>query len=62
KLFILRDDGTLFIAQPSTERYVQIDEVKVIEDGHDAWAPFAIADGYLLMRDATTLVCIDLNR
>ncbi len=61
KLFILRDDGTLFIAQPNTERYVQIDEVKVIEDGHDAWAPFAIADGYLLMRDATTLVCIDLN-
>lgn len=62
KLFILRDDGTLFITQPSTERYIQIDEVKVIEDGHDAWAPFAIADGYLLMRDANTLVCIDLNR
>lgn len=61
KLFILRDDGTLFIAQPSTERYIQIDEVKVIEDGHDAWAPFAIADGFMLMRDATTLVCIDLN-
>lgn len=61
KLFILRDDGTLFIAQPGTERYIQIDEVKVIEDGHDAWAPFALADGYLLMRDATTLVCIDLN-
>lgn len=61
KLFILRDDGTLFIAQPSTERYIQIDEVKVIEDGHDAWAPFAIADGFLLMRDANTLVCIDLN-
>ena len=49
KLFILRDDGTLFIAQPSTERYIQIDEVKVIEDGHDAWAPFAIADGFLLI-------------
>ena len=45
----------------STERYIQIDEVKVIEDGHDAWAPFAIADGFLLMRDANTLVCIDLN-
>jgi outer membrane protein assembly factor BamB len=33
KLFILRDDGTLFIAQPSTERYIQMDEVKVIETG-----------------------------
>lgn len=61
KLFLLNDDGTLFIALPSTERYIQIDKVKVIEDGHDAWAPFAIANGYLIMRDATTVVCIDLN-
>ncbi len=61
KMFILNDDGTLFIARPGTERYIQIDQVKVIEDGHDAWAPFAIANGYLIMRDATTVVCIDLN-
>ncbi|HDR50776.1 MAG TPA: hypothetical protein ENN90_04020 [Mariniphaga anaerophila] len=61
KMFILNDDGTLFIARPSTERYIQVDEYKVIEDGHDAWAPFAIANGYLIMRDATTVVCIDLN-
>lgn len=61
KMFILKDDGTLFIARPSTERYIEIDKVKVIEDGHDAWAPFAIANGYLIMRDATTVVCIDLN-
>jgi len=61
KLFILNDDGTLFIARPSTERYIEMDKVKVIEDGHDAWAPFAIANGYLIMRDATTVVCIDLN-
>ncbi|MFA5533362.1 MAG: PQQ-binding-like beta-propeller repeat protein [Mariniphaga sp.] len=61
KLFILKDDGTLFIARPSTERYIELDQVKVIEDGHDAWAPFAIANGYLIMRDSKTLVCIDLN-
>jgi outer membrane protein assembly factor BamB len=62
KLFILRDDGTLFIARPSLDKYIQMSEVRVIEDGHDAWAPFAIADGYLLMRDATTMICIDLNQ
>jgi outer membrane protein assembly factor BamB len=61
KMFILNDNGTLFIARPSTERYIQIDQVKVIKDGHDAWAPFAIANGYLIMRDANTVVCIDLN-
>ena len=61
KLFILSDDGTLTIAKPSTDSYIQIDQVKVIENAHDAWAPFALADGYLIMRDSKTMVCIDLN-
>jgi len=61
KMFILNDDGTLTIARPSTEQYIQIDQVKVIENGHDAWAPFALADGFLIMRDSKTMVCINLN-
>lgn len=61
KMFILNDDGTLIIARPSTDRFIEMEKVKVIEDGHDAWAPFAIANGYLLMRDADTMVCINLN-
>jgi outer membrane protein assembly factor BamB len=61
KFFILNDDGTLFIARPDTENYIQVDQYKVIENGHDAWAPFAIANGYLIMRDADTMVCLNLN-
>jgi len=61
KMFILNDDGTLTVTRPSTEKYIQLDQVKVIDDAHDAWAPFALADGYLIMRDSKTMVCIDLN-
>jgi outer membrane protein assembly factor BamB len=61
KMFILNDDGTLTIARPSVDKYIQLDQVKVLVDGHDAWAPFAIANGYLIMRDADTMICIDLN-
>ena len=61
KFFILNDDGTLTIARASTEKYIQLEQVNIIEDGHDAWAPFALADGYLLMRDSKKMVCIDLN-
>ena len=61
KMFILNDDGTLTIAKPSVEKYIQLDQVRVLKDGHDAWAPFAVANGYLIMRDADTMVCIDLN-
>jgi outer membrane protein assembly factor BamB len=61
KFFILNDDGTLHITKPSIEGYLPLDQAVIIENGHDAWAPFAIANGYLIMRDAETVVCIDLN-
>jgi outer membrane protein assembly factor BamB len=59
KLFILDDDATLTIARPSTQEYLELDSYRVLE-GHDAWGPLAIADGYLVMRDSKTMVCLDL--
>ena len=61
KFFILSDDGTLTIAAPSAERYVQLDSYRVIE-GQDAWGPLAIADGYLVMRDSETMLCLDIAK
>jgi len=61
KFFILDDEGTLTIIKPSISKYIQLDQVKVIKDGADAWAPLAIADGYLLLRDSKTMVCINMN-
>lgn len=61
KFYILNDDGTLYVAQPSKEQFILLDEVKVF-DGHDAWAPLAIADGYLLLRDANSMYCLDIRR
>lgn len=59
KLFILSDDATLTIARPSTTEYVELDSYRVME-GVDAWAPMAVADGYLVMRDSKTMVCLDM--
>ena len=59
KIFILSDDGTLTIARPSTQSYTQLDQARIIE-GQDAWGPLAIADGYLILRDSKTLVCLDM--
>lgn len=61
KMFILNDEGTLTITRPSTEKYIHLDQAKIFEDGHDAWAPFALANGYLILRDSKKMVCIDLN-
>jgi outer membrane protein assembly factor BamB len=60
KFFLLSDDGTLTIIKPSTSRYIQLDQIKVF-DGYDAWAPLAIADGYLLLRDSKTMLCLDIG-
>jgi outer membrane protein assembly factor BamB len=60
KFFILDDDGTLTIAKATSTKFTLLDKVKII-DGQDAWGPFAIADGYLLMRDSKQLVCLDMR-
>ncbi len=61
KMFILDDEGTLTMVRPGTVKYTQLDQVKVIKDGADAWAPLAIANGYLILRDSKTMVCINMN-
>jgi outer membrane protein assembly factor BamB len=30
--------------------------------GQDAWAPIAIADGRLLLRDAKTMYCVNVSQ
>jgi outer membrane protein assembly factor BamB len=62
KLFILSDDGTLTIARPSITEYIELDSHRVIEDGADAWAPLALANGYMVLRDSETVICIDLAK
>jgi outer membrane protein assembly factor BamB len=61
KMYILSDDGTLTIARPDTRRYIQLDQARIIE-GHDAWGPLAVADGYMVLRDSKNMVCIDLAK
>jgi outer membrane protein assembly factor BamB len=61
KFFILNDDGVLSIVRPSRERFILVDQIPVFE-AHDAWAPLAIADGYLILRDANRMLCLDIRK
>ena len=60
KLFILSDDGTLTIAKPDVRKYVQTSRIKLF-DGQDAWAPLAVADGYMVLRDSKRMVAIKIG-
>lgn len=61
KFYLLNDDGTMHIIKASTSGFQPLDSKVIIEDGHDAWAPLALADGYMVLRDADTMVCINIK-
>lgn len=60
KMYILGDDGTLTMVKPDPNQYVQLAQKKLF-DGHDAWAPLAIVDGLLLLRDSKTMYCVNIS-
>ena len=61
KFYLLNDDATLIILQKSNNSYIELDRVQLFE-GHDAWAPLALADGYMVLRDDKKMICIDLRK
>ena len=60
KFIILDDDGTLSMIEASTSGFKLINQHK-FREGHDAWGPFAFADGYLVLRDSYQVYCLDLR-
>lgn len=60
KLFILNDDGVLTIAKPDIKKYIQIDQIQLF-DGQDAWAPIAVADGYMVLRDSKRMISLKMT-
>lgn len=60
KILVLNDDGVLTMLEATTDRYQQLAWAQVL-DGHDAWAPMALAGSRLLLRDSKRMVCLDLG-
>ena len=60
-IFAMDDNGNLTLAEASAAAYKPLAKVKVV-DGHETWAPLAIAGGRLIVRDLNRMVCIDLRK
>ncbi len=61
KMFLLNDEGTLTMIKPDGKKYIQLAQKKLF-DGQDAWAPMAIADGRLLLRDSKKMYCVNIKQ
>jgi outer membrane protein assembly factor BamB len=58
-IYILDDDGVLSLIEATPEKFNKITSVKVLE-GHESWGPPVLVAGRLLVRDLTTLICLDV--
>lgn len=60
-LFCLSDkDGTLHMGTIAADSYKEIARAKVL-DGVEPWAPMALADGRLIVRDMTEMKCLQVG-
>lgn len=60
-LYMIHDlTGELIVADAGPHGYRELARAKVLR-GHEAWAPMAFADGRLVLRDSTEMVCLDLT-
>lgn len=59
-LILLNDTGLLTIAAATAEAYRPLGQFQAIDDAHDAWAPMALVDGRLILRDLARMKCLNL--
>ena len=61
-LILLLDDHAVLTAVEATpDAFRIVAQARVLDDGHEAWAPMALADGILVLRDFTRMVALDLT-
>jgi outer membrane protein assembly factor BamB len=60
-IFALNDSGQLRLIEASPTSYQELTRAQVLKSARESWGPMALADGHLLVRDLTRLVCLDVR-
>jgi outer membrane protein assembly factor BamB len=50
----------LSLIRANPDRFERLAQAKVL-DGHESWGPPALVEGRLIVRDLTTMVCVDVS-
>jgi len=59
--FVLEGDtGKLRLIEANTTKYNELASAQVL-DGQEAWAPLALSEGKLVLRDLTRMICLDVR-
>ena len=54
------NDGFLFLIEPSSDGFKPLAKAKLLEPGEN-WAPLALVDGKLFIRDQTQIMCVKVR-
>jgi outer membrane protein assembly factor BamB len=60
-LFAMNDSGLLRLIQAAPEKYALLAQAQVLK-GRESWGPLALANGRLIARDLTRMVCLDVAK
>lgn len=58
--WIMDDDGILSVFKYGEEKFEKLASHKILP-GTDSWGPIAFAGGLMILRDSTSMVCLDLR-
>ncbi len=58
-IYAMDDEGNLTVIKASPDGYEPLTSAKVL-DGHESWGPMAFVAGRLIVRDLTTMRCLDI--
>jgi outer membrane protein assembly factor BamB len=59
-LYALNDMGELTVADAGADMFQPIAKAKVLQ-GPDSWGPMTMVDSRLIVRDLTSMVCLDVS-
>ena len=59
--FVMNDSGLLRLVEATPEKYVLLGQAQVLK-GRESWGPLALAEGRLIVRDLTRMVCLDVGK
>jgi outer membrane protein assembly factor BamB len=60
-ILAINDDGVLSMVEAAPAGFKLLAKAQVLE-GHETWAPLAIAGGRLIVRDHQQMVCLDVRK
>jgi outer membrane protein assembly factor BamB len=62
KLYVIHgQSGDLYIVKPNPEGYTELSKSPLL-GGRQIWAPLALTDGLLVVRDQSSIKCVDIRK